>query len=107
MCAVRICCAVGPAPGPEGAAPESDEKLEAEGEAGVGRCVESSLRYDLHEAGQNTCRRILSLLQETCMVSFARGGLLLFVLLPSASNGWPGMMISPTVAHIFSCIMPS
>ena len=34
MCAVSTCCAVGAALGPEGA--EKEEKLEADGEAGVG-----------------------------------------------------------------------
>lgn len=40
MCAVKTCCTVGAALGPEGA--EKEEKLEAEGDDGVGECVESS-----------------------------------------------------------------
>ena len=42
MCAVSTCCAVGAAFGPEGA--DKEEKLEAEGEEGVGVCAESSRR---------------------------------------------------------------
>lgn len=38
----------------------------------------------------------------TNIVSFACGGL--WTPLPDVSNGWPGMMRSPTVAHIFDFI---
>ncbi len=99
ICAVSTCCSVGPALCPAGA--DREEKLDAEGEDGVGVCVDSSRRYAL-EKEMNT-GHVDRGCEGTYIVSFARGGLLLFVLLPRASKGWPGMMISPTVAQIFSC----
>ena len=50
MWAVRTCWAVGAELGPEGA--EKDEKLDAEGEEGVGLRADSSLRYVLRVHGQ-------------------------------------------------------
>ena len=81
--AVRTCCTVGAALGPDGA--EIEEKLDAEGEEGVGLRTDNSLRYVLRVHNQFILASESP--NETHMASFARGGLLLFVLLPRVSNG--------------------
>ena len=51
MCAVSTCCSVGPAFGPAGA--DREEKLDAEGEDGIGVWVESSRRYALEHSRED------------------------------------------------------